>query len=39
MRVSIGSDERTDTTDAVVAALRDKGFELQVYGPDRKSVV
>ncbi|HVL80236.1 MAG TPA: RpiB/LacA/LacB family sugar-phosphate isomerase [Actinomycetota bacterium] len=33
MRVAIGSDERTPTTDAVIEALRERGLELELHGP------
>ncbi len=31
-RIAIGSDERTALTEAVVATLRNRGFQLQLYG-------
>lgn len=33
MRVVIGSDERTPTTDAVIEALRERGVEVEAHGP------
>jgi ribose 5-phosphate isomerase B len=33
MRIAVGSDERNETTDAVVAALRRRGIEVDLYGP------
>ncbi|MGQ0792954.1 MAG: RpiB/LacA/LacB family sugar-phosphate isomerase [Deltaproteobacteria bacterium] len=33
MKIAIGSDERTHLTDFVVERLRQKGFELELYGP------
>lgn len=33
MRIAIGSDERTPTTDAVVEELRRRGIEVSLYGP------
>ncbi len=33
MRISVGSDERTPTTDAVIEELRKRGFELELHGP------
>ena len=32
-RVILGSDERTSLTDAVVADLRDRGFDVRLVGP------
>jgi len=33
VRIAVGSDERTPLTDAVVALLRSKGHELELFGP------
>ena len=33
MRVAVGSDERMPLADAVVAALREKGHEVELVGP------
>ncbi len=33
MRISIGSDERTPTTDSVVEALRERGIDVRLHGP------
>lgn len=33
MRIAIGSDERTPTTDAVVDELRSHGIEVELHGP------
>ena len=33
MRIAIGSDERTDTTEAVVKALEERGHQVELYGP------
>ena len=33
MRIAVGSDERNATTDAVVDALRDRGMDVELYGP------
>ena len=33
MRIAIGSDERSPTTDAVVEALRERGVDVELYGP------
>lgn len=33
MRVAIGSDERTPTTDAVVEELRRRGVDVELHGP------
>lgn len=33
VRVVLGSDERTELTDAVVAALRERGADLSLVGP------
>jgi ribose 5-phosphate isomerase B len=33
MKVAVGSDERNATTDAVLVALRDRGIEVDTYGP------
>lgn len=33
MRVVVGSDERTPTTDAVVEELRARGAEVELFGP------
>lgn len=33
MRVVVGSDERTGLTDAVVAELRERGWEIALVGP------
>ncbi|MEW6583082.1 MAG: RpiB/LacA/LacB family sugar-phosphate isomerase, partial [Actinomycetota bacterium] len=33
MRIAVGSDDRTTLTDAVVAALREKGHEVDLVGP------
>jgi len=33
MRLAIGSDERTHVTDAVMAELRRRGYELEAFGP------
>jgi len=33
MKLAIGSDERTHLTDAVVAAVREKGHEVLLFGP------
>lgn len=35
MRVSVGSDERNTTTDAVVAELERRGIEVELHGPLR----
>ncbi len=32
MRLAVGSDERSSLTDAVVAGLRVRGYELELYG-------
>jgi ribose 5-phosphate isomerase B len=33
MKISIGSDERTPVTDAVIEFLRQEGHQLKLYGP------
>lgn len=33
MKIAVGSDERTPTTDAVVEVLRERGFEVTLHGP------
>ncbi|HYZ91856.1 MAG TPA: RpiB/LacA/LacB family sugar-phosphate isomerase [Actinomycetota bacterium] len=33
MKISVGSDERTPTTDAVVEELRKRGIDVELYGP------
>jgi ribose 5-phosphate isomerase B len=33
MKVAVGSDERTATTDAVVLALHERGIEVELFGP------
>jgi ribose 5-phosphate isomerase B len=33
MKIAIGSDERTHLTDFVIKELKDKGIELELYGP------
>lgn len=33
MRIAIGSDERTPTTDAVVDELRGRGIDVELHGP------
>jgi ribose 5-phosphate isomerase B len=33
VKVAVGSDERTATTDAVVLALNERGIEVDLYGP------
>ena len=33
MRIAVGSDERNTTTDAVLDALRERGIDVEVYGP------
>jgi ribose 5-phosphate isomerase B len=33
MRVAVGSDERNETTDAVVAELRRRGIDVELHGP------
>ncbi|HVE92528.1 MAG TPA: RpiB/LacA/LacB family sugar-phosphate isomerase [Actinomycetota bacterium] len=33
MRISIGSDERTPTTDSLIEDLRSRGFEVGLHGP------
>ena len=33
MRIAVGSDERNATTDAVVDALRERGIDVELYGP------
>jgi ribose 5-phosphate isomerase B len=33
MKLAIGSDERTHLTDAVVAEVKKRGHEVQLYGP------
>lgn len=33
MRIAVGSDERNATTDAVVDALRERGVDVELYGP------
>lgn len=35
MRVAVGADERNDLTDAVLADLRRRGFDVLVFEPDR----
>ena len=35
MRIVVGSDERTELTDAVIADLTDRGHELELVGPLR----
>lgn len=32
MKIAVGSDERTATTDAVVLALHERGVEVELYG-------
>lgn len=32
MRLAVGSDERTNLTDAVLAYLKQKGYEVELYG-------
>lgn len=33
MKIAVGSDERTPTTDAVIEALRERGVEVELHGP------
>ena len=33
MKIAVGSDERTQLTDFVIKVLKDKGIELELYGP------
>jgi ribose 5-phosphate isomerase B len=33
VRIAVGSDERNATTDAVVDALRERGVEVELFGP------
>jgi ribose 5-phosphate isomerase B len=33
MRLAIGSDERSHTTDIVISRLKDAGYELTLFGP------
>ncbi len=33
MKIAVGSDERNATTDAVVDALRERGVEVELFGP------
>jgi ribose 5-phosphate isomerase B len=33
MRIAVGSDERSPTTDAVVEALLERGMEVDLFGP------
>ena len=33
MKIAIGSDERTHLTDAVIEAVRERGHEIQLFGP------
>lgn len=33
MKVAVGSDERNTTTDAVVQQLRERGIDVELYGP------
>ena len=33
MKIAVGSDERGATTDAVIDALRARGFDVELYGP------
>lgn len=33
MKIAIGSDERTHLTDVVIEAVRERGHEIQLYGP------
>lgn len=33
MKISVGSDERSPVTDAVIEELRQRGHELKLYGP------
>ena len=33
MKIAIASDERTHLTDAVIEAVRERGHELQLFGP------
>jgi len=33
MRIAIGSDERTHLTDAVIAELKQRGYEVLLFGP------
>ena len=33
MRIALGSDEVTELTDAVIAALREAGHEVELHGP------
>lgn len=32
-RIAVGSDEKTHLTDVLVGRLRERGFELELYGP------
>ncbi|GJM15428.1 MAG: ribose 5-phosphate isomerase B [Thermodesulfobacteriota bacterium] len=36
MRLAVGSDERTHLTDFVIEELKNRGFELELYGPLNK---
>ena len=33
MKIAIGSDEKTHTTDAVVEELKKRGLEVELHGP------
>lgn len=33
MKIAVGSDERTALTDAVIAELQKRGYEVELYGP------
>ena len=33
MRIAVGSDEATQLTDAVVEDLRERGHDVQLFGP------
>ena len=33
MKVAVGSDERNETTDAVVQQLRERGIDVELHGP------
>jgi ribose 5-phosphate isomerase B len=33
VRIAVGSDDKNETTDAVVAELRERGIDAELYGP------
>jgi ribose 5-phosphate isomerase B len=33
VKIAVGSDERNETTDAVVARLRERGIDVELFGP------